>query len=348
MNPVARRLPLAGGRPAAGATASGVQDRFGRTINYLRVSLTDMCNLRCVYCMPADMKFRPPAELMQDAELLRLIELFGALGFRKIRYTGGEPTLRDNLPGLVCRVAQFPGIEAQAMTTNGLLLDQLAAPLKEAGLQRVNISIDSLDPQKFRRMTRWGNLRDVLAGIQAAERVGFEIKLNAVVVRGFNDQADAVELARLTREHDWQVRYIEIMPFGGIHEFQRGHIVSEDELRATIGSALGPLELQDDGKLDGEARIFRLRGARGTLGFISSVTKPFCAGCNRARLTADGKLRLCLLRDKEVDLLTPLRAGAAAPDLEALIRANIWDKPWGHGLEQNQFATNRTMSEIGG
>ena len=162
------------------------------------------------------------------------------------------------------------------------------------------------------------------------------------------DQADVVDLARLTLEHAWQVRYIELMPFGGISEFQRAHIVSEDELRATIEAALGPMDLQNQGKLDGEARIFRLRGAKGTLGFISSVTKPFCAGCNRVRLTADGKLRLCLLRDKEVDLLTPLRAGAGATDLELLIRQNLWEKPWGHGLEQNQFATDRVMSEIGG
>lgn len=340
-----QRIPLA----AATGTATGVaQDRFGRILNYLRISLTDMCNLRCVYCMPADMTFRPPAELMQDDELLHLIAMFVRMGFSKIRYTGGEPTLRVNLPGLICRVGEMPGVQTQAITTNGILLDQLAAPLREAGLSRVNVSIDSLDPKKFRRMTRWGNLRDVWAGIESAQRVGLEVKLNTVVVRGHNDQADVVDLARLTLEHAWQVRYIELMPFGGISEFQRAHIVSEDELRATIEAALGPMDLQNQGKLDGEARIFRLRGAKGTLGFISSVTKPFCAGCNRVRLTADGKLRLCLLRDKEVDLLTPLRAGAGATDLELLIRQNLWEKPWGHGLEQNQFATDRVMSEIGG
>ncbi|MDA0577910.1 MAG: GTP 3',8-cyclase MoaA [Verrucomicrobia bacterium] len=337
-----QRLPL------AAAPAGIARDRFGRTLNYLRISLTDMCNLRCVYCMPADMTFRPRAELMQDDELLRLIAQFAAMGFRKFRYTGGEPTLRANLPGLISRVSAMPGVAMQAITTNGVMLDQLAAPLREAGIACVNVSIDSLDPQKFRRMTRWGNVRDVWAGIQSAQRAGLGIKLNAVVVRGHNDQQDVVDLARLTLEHDWQVRYIELMPFGGIHEFQRAHIVSEDELRATIEAALGPLQIQNEGELDGEARVFRLRGARGSLGFISSVTKPFCAGCSRVRLTADGKLRLCLLRDKEVDLLTPMRAGLDDAGLEALIREGLWEKPWGHGLEQNQFATNRVMSEIGG
>lgn len=342
--PCARGVPL----PRADAAPRGLQDRHGRTINYLRVSLTDRCNLRCVYCMPAEMTFRPRAELMQDDELLTLIRSFAAQGFRKIRYTGGEPTLRANLPGLICRAGEIPGVEEQALTTNGLLLDQLAVPLREAGLRRVNVSIDSLDPRKFRRMTRWGNLRDVQAGMASAQRCGLEVKLNCVVVRGFNDREDVVELARLTRANRWQVRYIELMPFGSIHAFQREHIVSEDELRATISAALGPMDLQDDGRLDGEARIYRLRGAPGTLGFISSVTTPFCAGCNRTRLTADGKLRLCLLRDREADLLSSLRAGADAAAMAAQIREAIWEKPWGHGLEQSQFATNRVMSEIGG
>ncbi|MDA0990337.1 MAG: GTP 3',8-cyclase MoaA [Verrucomicrobia bacterium] len=341
-NQSAKAIPIVGNAP------QGVVDGYGRTINYLRISLTDMCNLRCVYCMPADMTFRPPAELMQDDELLRLLALFAGMGFNKFRYTGGEPTLRENLPRIVCHAAGLPGVTEQALTTNGLLLDQLALPLREAGLSRVNISLDTTDARKYRLMTRWGNLRDVFEGISAAEKVGLDIKLNSVIVRGANDQRDAVDMARLTLDHPWQVRFIELMPFGGIHEFQREHIVSEDELRATISAELGPMELQHEGRLDGEARLFKLRNAKGSLGFISSVTKPFCAGCNRARLTADGKLRLCLLRDKEVDLLAPMRAGGADVDLSGLIRDSIWQKPWGHGLEQNQFATNRVMSEIGG
>jgi cyclic pyranopterin phosphate synthase len=298
--------------------------------------------------MPQDMDFRPHAELMQDEELLVLIRNFADAGFRKIRYTGGEPTLRKNLPAIVSKVSEMPGVETQAITTNGVLLDQLAQPLKNAGISRVNISIDTLDPRKYRLITRWGNLRDVLVGIESAEKLGLEIKLNAVAVRDFNDGKDVVDLARLTLEHDWQVRFIEMMPFGGVHEFQEKRVVSEDELVQTIGAGLGPLQLQDEGRLDGEARIYKLPQSRGSIGFISSVTKPFCAGCNRARLTADGVLRLCLLRDKEVDLLTPLRSGSNSRDLQDLIRRNIWHKPWGHGLEHHEFATNRVMSEIGG
>lgn len=323
-------------------------DQYGRRIDYLRISLTDQCNLRCVYCMPEDMAFRPTPDLMQDDEVLRLAALFAELGFTKFRLTGGEPTIRENVVDLVRNLAALPGIREVAMTTNGVLLKHLARPLARAGLLRLNISIDALDPQKFRRLTRWGNVDDVLAGIRAAEEAGFPIKLNAVVARGINDRQDAVDLARLTLDHPWQMRYIEMMPLGRIADFQLEHIVSEDELRGVISDALGPMDLQQDGRLDGEARIYRLRGAPGTLGFISSVTKPFCAACNRARLTADGRLRLCLLRDKELDLLPLLRHGASDEELKALIEKSLWYKPWGHGLAEHTYPTERVMSEIGG
>ncbi len=323
-------------------------DQYGRKIDYLRISLTDQCNLRCVYCMPEDMTFRPGADLLQDDELLRLARLFAELGFAKFRLTGGEPTIRQNVVDLVQQLATLPGVREVAMTTNGVLLKHLARPLAQAGLHRLNISIDSLDPQKFRALTRWGNVEDVRAGILAAEQAGFPIKLNAVVARGINDGADVVELARLTLDHAWQMRFIEMMPLGRIADFQLSHIVSEDELCATIAAALGPLDLLDQGKLDGEARRYRLRGARGELGFISSVTRPFCAGCNRARLTADGKLRLCLLRDKELDLMPLLRNRASDEELKALIEKSIWYKPWGHGLAEHTFPIRRGMSEIGG
>ncbi len=323
-------------------------DQYGRRIDYLRIALTDQCNLRCVYCMPEDMAFQPSAHLMQDDELIRLAWIFARLGFAKYRLTGGEPTIRESCVEIVRRLAALPGAREIAMTTNGVLLKHLARPLAEAGLKRINISLDTLDPKKFRQLTRWGNVDDVLAGIRAAEEAGFPIKLNAVIVRGVNDREDAVELARLTLEHAWQVRFIEMMPLGRIADFQLSHIVSEDELRATIEAALGPMALQNDGKLDGEARVFRLPGARGTVGFISSVTKPFCAACNRARLTADGKLRLCLLRDKELDLLSLLRGGASDEELSALIEKSIWYKPWGHGLADHTYPTHRVMSEIGG
>lgn len=324
------------------------QDRFGRDIHYLRISLTDRCNLRCVYCMPEDMTFRPRVELMQDEELLTLMRLFTAMGFHKFRLTGGEPTVRANIVELVRGIANTPGVRSVTMTTNGLLLKQLAAPLKAAGLQRVNVSIDTLDADRFKRITRWGSLEDVWDGLLEAERVGMTpMKLNAVVVRGYNEQ-DVAELAGLTLKHPWQMRFIEMMPFGEVSGFQQAQVVTEAEMKDLIETQHGPLTPVNDGKLDGEARLYRLPGGLGDVGFISSVTVPFCASCTRARLTADGKLRMCLLREYEVDLLTPLRAGASLDELQALIKKAVYHKPWGHGLAQNLVPMNRVMSEIGG
>jgi cyclic pyranopterin phosphate synthase len=323
-------------------------DRFGRNIHYLRISLTDHCNLRCVYCMPEDMIFRPNAELMQDDEILRLVQLFVNLGFDKFRLTGGEPTVRAHVVDLVRELAHIPGVRSLSMTTNGVLLGRLARPLAEAGLQRLNISLDTLDAEKFRRLTRWGTLEDVWQGILSAEQAGLRpIKLNAVVVRGYNE-ADVVDLARLTLEHDWQVRFIEMMPFAGATDLQVKQTVTADEMLQRIQAQLGEVEIANGGELDGEARLYRLKDAKGEIGFISSVTAPFCAACTRARLTADGRLRLCLLREGEVDLLTPLRAGATLDDLRQLILDGIWWKPWGHGLAEGVIPLNRVMSEIGG
>ena len=254
-------------------------DRYGRRIHYLRISLTDHCNLRCLYCMPDEMVFQPSAELMQDDEILTLVRLFTGLGFDKIRLTGGEPTIRANVVELVRQIADTPGVNTLTMTTNGVLLPKLAFPLAEAGLQRVNISLDTLDPEKFHTLTRWGSLEDVWSGIQTAERAGLTpIKINAVVVRGYNE-TDMADLARLTLEHPWQVRFIELMPFGQINEFQSGQLVSASEMRLFIESNVGPLEQVDGGELDGEARIFRLPQALGDIGFISSVSAPFCHSC---------------------------------------------------------------------
>ncbi|MFA5835596.1 MAG: GTP 3',8-cyclase MoaA [Bellilinea sp.] len=323
-------------------------DRFGRNIHYLRISLTDHCNLRCVYCMPEDMTFRPNAEMLQDDEVLLLVRLFASLGFDKIRLTGGEPTVRAHVVDLVREIAAVPGIRSLSMTTNGVLLGKLAQPLKDAGLQRVNISLDTLDTVRFKKITRWGSFDQVWEGIQASEAAGLTpVKLNAVVVRGFND-GDIASMAALTLDNPWQVRFIEMMPFGGATDLQRQQVVTAEEMRNQIEAELGPLTPGNSGKLDGEARIFRLPNAKGELGFISSVTAPFCAACTRARLTADGKLRLCLLRDKEVDLLTPLRAGASLEQLRQIVLDGVWVKPWGHGLAEGEFATNRVMSEIGG
>jgi cyclic pyranopterin phosphate synthase len=317
-------------------------------INYLRISLTDKCNLRCVYCMPEDMVFRPKDELMQDHELFTFVRLFAGLGFHKFRLTGGEPTVRQNVVEIIDYIAHTPGVTNLSMTTNGILLKQLAKPLKEAGLHRINVSIDTLDPVRFKKITRWGSLDDVWDGIYEAERVGLTpIKLNAVVVRGFNEN-DVTELAKLTIDHDWQMRFIEMMPFGEVAKFAKEQIVTDEQIRERIADEYMPLELLDDGKLDGEARMYRFPNAKGTVGFISSVTQPFCASCNRARLTADGVLRLCLLRDKEVDLLTPLRQGATEDELRDIILEGIWWKPWGHGLDNDVIPLTRVMSQIGG
>ncbi|RMF32922.1 MAG: GTP 3',8-cyclase MoaA [Chloroflexi bacterium] len=323
-------------------------DKHGRWIRYLRISLTDRCNLRCVYCMPEEMVFRPRAELLQDDEILLIVQAATEIGFNKFRLTGGEPTIRHNVVNLVRAIAAIPGVEELTMTTNGVLLRRLAKPLAEAGLQRVNVSLDTLDAGKFQRITRWGRLEDVLDGIKAAEEAGLTpIKLNAVVVRGYNEE-DVVEMARLSYEWPWQIRFIEMMPFGDVATFARNAVVTTQEMIARIEAALGPLRPVNGGKLDGEARLYRLEGARGVLGFISTVSQPFCASCSRARLTADGKLRLCLLRDKEVDLLTPIRSGISLEELKALMTAAIWEKPWGHRLDEDVIPVARVMSQIGG
>ena len=343
-----KSISIGGGNVKVGYNWGMALDRFGRHIRYLRIGLTDHCNLRCLYCMPEDMTFRPNADLMQDDEILRLTRLFAGLGFDKIRLTGGEPTVRANVVELVRGIAHTPGVRSVSMTTNGMLLARLAKPLAAAGLQRVNVSIDTLNPAKFRRLTRWGDLEDVWDGILAAEEAGLKpVKLNAVVVKGYNE-ADVVDLARLTLDHPWQVRFIEMMPFGGATELQVGQMVTASQTQARVEAAFGSLEPGNGGELDGEARIFRIAGAQGDIGFISSVSAPFCADCTRARLTADGVLRMCLLRDYEIDLLTPLRAGATDGELRAMVLEAVWNKPWGHGLAEGAIATNRVMSQIGG
>ena len=323
-------------------------DRFGRRIHYLRISLTDHCNLRCLYCMPEDMTFRPNAELMRDDEILLFVKLFTGLGFDKFRLTGGEPTVRAGIVDLVGAIAQMPGVRSLTMTSNGVLFRRLARPLVEAGLTRVNFSLDTLDLDKFRRLTRRGSLDDVWEGINAAEQAGLTpIKINSVVVRGYNEN-DVTELAQLTIEHPWQVRFIEMMPFAGATDFQRSQVVTSEEIQANVEACLGQLEPVNGGMLDGEARLYQLKGAQGRIGFISSVSQPFCESCTRVRLTADGRLRLCLLQEKEVDLLSPYREGASMEDLRQMILEGIWQKPWGNGLAEGLVPLNRAMNEIGG
>jgi GTP 3',8-cyclase len=323
-------------------------DRFGRNIFYLRISLTDRCNLRCVYCMPENVHFLGNKDVMQDDEVIRFVRLFARLGTTKIRLSGGEPTLRAHLVELVQEIARTPGIESLSMTTNGILLPRLAKPLAKAGLQRVNVSLDTLDHAKFHELTRGGNLEDVWEGIRAAEAAGLNpVKLNVVVVRGEND-SDVIDLARLTLDYPWAVRFIEMMPLGDQANFNQEQFVTAREIKTRIEAELGALDPVNEGKLDGEAYLYRLAGARADLGFIASVSSPFCASCTRTRLTPDGYLRLCLLRDNEVNLLKPLRAGASDEDLQQIILDNIWQKPWGHGLTNNEIAYAREMNQIGG
>jgi cyclic pyranopterin phosphate synthase len=332
---------------ALAAMIEPAHDSYGRRIRYLRISLTDACNLRCVYCMPEHMQFRPRHELMSDEEILFLVKVGASLGVDKIRLTGGEPTIRPGVVELVRQMAAIPGIRDVAMTTNALLLEELAQPLADAGLKRVNISIDTIDPERFKRITRWGDVDDVWRGIAAAESAGLlPVKLNCVVTRGFNEE-DVTDLARLTLENEWEVRFIEMMPFGEVSDFQLSHVVSFREIRQNVEKVFGPLEEATYDFVD-PSRPFRIPGATGTLGFISSVTEPFCQGCGRVRLTADGKLRLCLLRDDEVDLLTPLRSGADFDKIRALMKDGAFHKPWGHGLASGEFAENRAMNQIGG
>jgi cyclic pyranopterin phosphate synthase len=340
------RLLLAWAAPPPGG--GPLVDRFGRRIDYLRISLTDACNLRCVYCMPENMRFQPRSQLLQDEEILAVVRAAAELGVTKIRLTGGEPTIRPGMVELVRAIAGTPGIQRVAMTTNGLLLAELAEPLAQAGLQWLNVSIDTLDPEKFRRITRWGDLRRVWDGIAAAEAAGLSpLKLNVVVTRGFNED-EVVPLARLSIDNPWHIRFIELMPLGSVADFQQEAVVSSAETKALIEAVLGPLHALPGYDGRDPARPYRLPGARGRIGFISTVTEPFCAGCNRFRLTADGKLRLCLLRDRELDLLTPLRAGCTLAELKLLIRTAVWNKPWGHGLPEGDVPQLRVMSQIGG
>jgi len=323
-------------------------DAYGRQMTYLRISLTDRCNLRCVYCMPAQgMVFQPREELLTDDELIRLVGLFARSGFAKLRLTGGEPTVRPHLEELIRQMKTFDGIEEISMTTNGLLLPRMAAGLKDAGLDRINVSIDTLDPLKFKFLTRGGRLDLVLAGIAEAERVGIgPIKLNTVVVRGQNEH-EVIDMAALSIEKPWEVRFLEIMPMEGVGMVYDEGLVRTEETKALLESHYGPLR-PIDSHPSNPARLWQLPGARGTIGFISPVSQPFCQFCNRVRLTADGKLRLCLLRNDEIDFRDAMRSGASDDDMLRTLRAGIWRKPWGHGLAEGDRDIGRGMSQIGG
>lgn len=326
-----------------------MKDSFGREINYLRISLTDRCNLRCVYCMPmTGLTFVPNKELLTAAELEKVVRAAVEAGFNKFRLTGGEPTLRQDIVEVVRRMAAVDGVEQLVMTTNGYRLPHIAEELVAAGMKRVNIHVDSLNRARMAKIMRLGTVEKAWAGIEAAERAGLTpLKLNAVITRGYNDE-DAVELARFTLDRPWQMRFIELMPFAGPAEIALENYVSSDEVKSWIEAELGPLFPVNEGQLDGETRVYRLAGSAGTVGFISPISNPYCDDCNRMRLTADGRIRLCLLSDKELNFRDTLRGGGGHAALVALFERAIRAKPVGHQLKQGIHPELRTMSQIGG
>jgi cyclic pyranopterin phosphate synthase len=338
-------------RGRATEDAAVPRDAFGREIDYLRISLTDACNLRCVYCMPlSGAAVLPTTEWLTAAEIETVVRAAVAVGFRKFRLTGGEPTLRVDLLEIVERINHVPRVRDLALTTNGIRLPALARPLVDAGLRRINIHLDSLDATRLARIMRWGTLAEIWAGIEAAEAAGLRpLKLNTVVVRGFNED-DVVPLAALTLERAWHVRFIESMPLGGreVAELSQRCLVPSAETRRRLEAALGPLEALPAVDPADEARNFRLPRARGVVGFISPVTEPYCSTCNRMRLTANGKFHLCLLNDDEVDVRAALRGGGGLEAVGAVLLRAVQHKPSGHRLDLGHSTTEREMYQLGG
>ena len=324
-------------------------DNFNRPISYLRISVTDRCNLRCVYCMPPEgVPWRSHDEILRYEEIGLIVQAAASLGISKVRLTGGEPLVRLGFVELVRMLARVPGIDDLAMTTNGTLLARYAAELAEAGLKRVNVSLDTLQPERFRQITRGGDLEAVFEGIAAARDAGLvPLKINTVLVRGLNDD-EVVDFARLTLEGDWHVRFIELMPLGANAAWAGDGYVAVDEVRRRIEDAWGELVPAKVGVGNGPARYYRLPGAVGTIGFISPISEHFCYQCNRLRLTADGRLRPCLLSDYEIDLRTPLRQGAGLAEVRELLIHSIGAKPERHHLDESVSPRERAMSEIGG
>jgi len=324
---------------------TGILDSFGRSINYLRISVTDRCNLRCIYCMPPEgIPQMSHSEILSYEEIRTVVQAAAELGIDRIRLTGGEPLVRAELPKLIKMLSQIEGIQELSLTTNGTLLKDYALELKQAGLSRVNVSLDTLKPDKFRYITRLGELKAVLEGIEVAREAGFEpVKINTVIMRGMNDD-EILDFAKMTYKDGWHVRFIELMPFKGAAEF-----VPSIELRQHI-SLLGKLEPCASITGNGPAMYYRLLGAKGTIGFISPLTETsFCSRCNRMRLTPDGKLRPCLLGEDEIDLKSPLRNNASMEELKRLILKAVASKPEHHHLEGgNVRPVNRKMSQIGG
>ncbi len=323
-------------------------DGFGRIHNNLRISVTDRCNLRCTYCMPEDVVFRDKSELLSFEEITHFVAVAAPLGIDKIRLTGGEPLMRRDLPVLVRMLTAIPGIRDIGMTTNGLLLADHAQALFDAGLHRLNVSLDTLDETRFRQIARRDGLDRVLAGLEKAKRVGFTpIKINAVCIRGVND-GDAIPLARFARDHGHELRFIEYMPIGA-DAWERDKMYPAHELLEDLEEAFGPLVPAPDYDPRAPAMDFIYADGGGRVGMISSISRPFCRSCNRVRLTADGKLRNCLFALDEVDVRPLLRERHDDAELARIVRQNVADKWEGHEINSARFVKpDRTMHTIGG
>ena len=327
------------------------QDGFGRSIDYLRISLIDHCNLRCLYCMPlSGLQYALSDALLTPQEIERVGRAAMEVGFRKIRLTGGEPLLRPDLVEIVERLAALPGLQDIALTTNGILLPRLAVRLAAAGLRRVNIHLDTLHPGRLQRLMRFGTVDEIWAGIEAAEAAGLRpIKLNVVVTRGYNDE-DVAELARLALTRDWHIRFIELMPLGGgeCARLSVSHYVSNQETRRRIEEALGALVALPNQHPADESVNYRLPNGRGIVGLISPVSQPYCGNCNRMRLTADGKFHLCLLNDDELDVRAALRNSVDDEGVRRILLRAVAAKPTGHHLERGISTEDRSMYQLGG
>ncbi len=326
---------------------SGISDSFQRPINYLRISVTDRCNLRCLYCMPTEgISLSSHTDLLTYEEIDTVVRVAVELGINKVRLSGGEPLVRLGLADLIKMLSRIKGIEDISLTTNGTLLASQAAELKEAGLRRVNISLDTLKRQRFEKITGYDRLPEVLEGIAQAHRVGLEpVKVNIVVMRGINDD-ELVNFALLTKEEGWHVRFIELMPLAN-RGMEQPEFVSAEEMRRGLAS-LGQLEPCLPPIGEGPAKYYRLPGAKGTVGFITPISEHFCFKCNRLRLSAQGKLLPCLLSDQEIDLREPLRKGASSQEIKRLLLEAIASKPQCHQLLQGVVPQKRLMSQVGG
>jgi cyclic pyranopterin phosphate synthase len=324
-------------------------DTFARSISYLRVSLTDHCNLRCLYCTPKGAGEKlAGGELLTFEEILRVIRLAVEMGIRKVRLTGGEPLVRRGVLGFIRNLTGIAGLEDIRLTTNGVLLPEMAEELYRAGIGKLNISLDTLRPERYREITGADRFARVWAGIRLARELGFDpVKINVVVLKGVNDD-ELLDFGRLTLTEPYQVRFIEFMPMGRSTAWSRDRCISSGEIRERL-AAIGPLVPGKGGNADGPASVYRYEGAIGSLGFISPISHQFCDRCNRLRLTSEGRLRSCLLSDEEIDLKAVLRGGGSTAAIkEALLQATL-NKPKGHQLAENGFRNcHGQMSRIGG